>query len=99
MCNLQERDSRIEVKKRDRNSIGFAFGSSTPRLLDVPADYGLVSPSAFWGQRRWDLNIKYDPVATSTELKPHIIVLAIHGYINYYFRRDFICAFVLHLSN
>ncbi|XP_017019447.1 uncharacterized protein ens isoform X14 [Drosophila kikkawai] len=48
----QERDSRIEVKKRDRNSIGFAFGSSTPRLLDVPADYGLVSPSAFWGQRR-----------------------------------------------
>ncbi|SPP77427.1 ensconsin isoform X8 [Drosophila guanche] len=48
----QERESRIEVKKRDRNSIGFAFGSSTPRLLDVPADYGLVSPSAFWGQRR-----------------------------------------------
>ncbi|XP_016978789.1 ensconsin isoform X14 [Drosophila rhopaloa] len=48
----QERESRIEVKRRDRNSIGFAFGSSTPRLLDVPADYGLVSPSAFWGQRR-----------------------------------------------
>ncbi|KAH8379984.1 hypothetical protein KR009_008323 [Drosophila setifemur] len=48
----QERESRIETKKRDRNSIGFAFGSSTPRLLDVPADYGLVSPSAFWGQRR-----------------------------------------------
>ncbi|XP_030380411.1 inner centromere protein isoform X1 [Scaptodrosophila lebanonensis] len=48
----QERESRIEVKKRDRNSIGFAFGSSTPRLLDVPADYGLVSPSTFWGQRR-----------------------------------------------
>ncbi|KAH8293945.1 hypothetical protein KR054_006779 [Drosophila jambulina] len=50
--HLQERDSRIEVKRRDRNSIGFAFGSSTPRLLDVPADYGLVSPSAFWGHRR-----------------------------------------------
>ncbi|XP_068149912.1 MAP7 domain-containing protein 1 isoform X4 [Drosophila tropicalis] len=50
--NLQERESRIETKKRDRNSIVFAFGSSTPRLLDVPADYGLVSPSAFWGQRR-----------------------------------------------
>ncbi|KRF99026.1 uncharacterized protein Dwil_GK10095, isoform C [Drosophila willistoni] len=47
-----ERESRIETKKRDRNSIVFAFGSSTPRLLDVPADYGLVSPSAFWGQRR-----------------------------------------------
>ncbi|KAM8710800.1 hypothetical protein ACLKA7_017434 [Drosophila subpalustris] len=47
-----ERDSRIETKRRDRNSIGFAFGSSTPRLLDVPADYGLVSPSTFWSQRR-----------------------------------------------
>ncbi|XP_034110112.1 ensconsin isoform X16 [Drosophila albomicans] len=48
----QERESRIETKKRDRNSIAFAFGSSTPRLLDVPADYGLVSPSTFWSQRR-----------------------------------------------
>ncbi|KAL7731981.1 hypothetical protein ACLKA6_015745 [Drosophila palustris] len=47
-----ERESRIETKRRDRNSIGFAFGSSTPRLLDVPADYGLVSPSTFWSQRR-----------------------------------------------
>ncbi|XP_039484752.1 ensconsin isoform X7 [Drosophila santomea] len=48
----QERESRIEYRKRDKNSNGFAFGSSTPRLLDVPADYGLVSPSTFWGQRR-----------------------------------------------
>ncbi|XP_030561067.1 MAP7 domain-containing protein 1 isoform X6 [Drosophila novamexicana] len=48
----QERESRIETKRRDRNSIAFAFGSSTPRLLDVPADYGLVSPSTFWSQRR-----------------------------------------------
>ncbi|EDW93356.2 ensconsin isoform X3 [Drosophila yakuba] len=48
----QERESRIEFRKRDKNSNGFAFGSSTPRLLDVPADYGLVSPSTFWGQRR-----------------------------------------------
>lgn len=63
----QERESRIEVKKRDRNSIGFAFGSSTPRLLDVPADYGLVSPSAFWGQRRWDPNESY----LSTKPKAH----------------------------
>ncbi|XP_032598638.1 uncharacterized abhydrolase domain-containing protein DDB_G0269086 isoform X8 [Drosophila grimshawi] len=47
-----ERDSRIETKKRDRNTTPFAFGSSTPRLLDVPADYGLVSPSTFWSQRR-----------------------------------------------
>ncbi|XP_043649837.1 ensconsin isoform X2 [Drosophila teissieri] len=48
----QERESRIEFRKRDKNSNGFAFGSSTPRLLDVPADYGLVSPSTFWAQRR-----------------------------------------------
>ncbi|XP_037939075.1 inner centromere protein isoform X6 [Teleopsis dalmanni] len=47
----QERESRLETKKRDRNSIAFAFGSSTPRLLD-PADYGTVSPSQFWSQRR-----------------------------------------------
>lgn len=49
----QERESRIETKRRDRNSSAFAFGSSTPRLLDVPADYGLVSPSTFWSQRRY----------------------------------------------
>lgn len=48
---LQERESRIEVKKRERNSIGYAFGSSTPRLLE-PSDFGMVSPSTFWGQRR-----------------------------------------------
>ncbi|KAM7355595.1 MAP7 domain containing protein ensconsin isoform 2-T2 [Cochliomyia hominivorax] len=47
----QERESRIEVKKRERNSIGYAFGSSTPRLLE-PSDFGMVSPSTFWGQRR-----------------------------------------------
>ncbi|XP_037939076.1 ensconsin isoform X7 [Teleopsis dalmanni] len=49
--NQVERESRLETKKRDRNSIAFAFGSSTPRLLD-PADYGTVSPSQFWSQRR-----------------------------------------------
>ncbi|XP_055840758.1 ensconsin isoform X6 [Episyrphus balteatus] len=47
----QEREARLEVKKRDRNSIGFAFGSSTPRLLE-PADFGTVSPSIYWGHRR-----------------------------------------------
>ncbi|KAL5291246.1 ens family protein [Megaselia abdita] len=47
-----ERDSRIEVRKRnERSSLGFAFGSSTPRLLD-PADFGTVSPSSYWGHRR-----------------------------------------------
>ncbi|XP_075162589.1 MAP7 domain containing protein ensconsin isoform X8 [Haematobia irritans] len=46
-----ERESRIEVKKRERNSIGYAFGSSTPRLLE-PADFGMVSSSTFLGQRR-----------------------------------------------
>ncbi|XP_065359465.1 histone-lysine N-methyltransferase, H3 lysine-79 specific isoform X9 [Calliphora vicina] len=48
---VSERESRIEVKKRERNSIGYAFGSSTPRLLE-PSDFGMVSPSTFWGQRR-----------------------------------------------
>ncbi|XP_017842854.1 ensconsin isoform X5 [Drosophila busckii] len=48
----QERESRIETKKRDKNLVGFAFGSSTPRLLDLPSDYGCVSPSSFWNQRR-----------------------------------------------
>uniref|UniRef100_A0A1A9WD33 MAP7 domain-containing protein n=1 Tax=Glossina brevipalpis TaxID=37001 RepID=A0A1A9WD33_9MUSC len=47
----QERESRLELKKRERNSYGYAFGSSTPRLLE-PADFGMVSPSTFWGQRR-----------------------------------------------
>ncbi|KAL9912163.1 MAP7 domain containing protein ensconsin isoform 11-T13 [Glossina fuscipes fuscipes] len=47
----QERETRLELKKRERNSYGYAFGSSTPRLLE-PADFGMVSPSTFWGQRR-----------------------------------------------
>lgn len=48
----QERDSRLETKKRhERGSIAFAFGSSTPRLLE-PLDTGTVSPSQYWGHRR-----------------------------------------------
>ncbi|XP_037036286.1 ensconsin isoform X12 [Bradysia coprophila] len=48
----QERDMRLETKKRhERGSIAFAFGSSTPRLLE-PLDSGTVSPSQYWGHRR-----------------------------------------------
>lgn len=44
----QEREQRIEAKRRnDRGSLVFAFGSSTPRMLE-PADTG----GSFWGHRR-----------------------------------------------
>ncbi|KAG8223412.1 hypothetical protein J437_LFUL003685 [Ladona fulva] len=44
----QEREARIEAKrKNERSSIVFAFGSSTPRMLE-PADTG----GTFWGSRR-----------------------------------------------
>ncbi|XP_012277191.1 ensconsin isoform X5 [Orussus abietinus] len=45
----QEREARIEAKKKnERSHIVFAFGSSTPRMLE-PADTG---GSSFWGTRR-----------------------------------------------
>ncbi|XP_011502078.1 PREDICTED: uncharacterized protein LOC105365572 [Ceratosolen solmsi marchali] len=45
----QEREARIEAKrKNERSHIVFAFGSSTPRMLE-PADTGGAS---FWGTRR-----------------------------------------------
>ncbi|XP_046483095.1 ensconsin isoform X5 [Neodiprion pinetum] len=45
----QEREARIEAKKKNEKSqIVFAFGSSTPRMLE-PADTG---GSTFWGTRR-----------------------------------------------
>ena len=47
----QERDSRIEVKKSQRNSYGYAFGSSTPRMFGTVSDC-TVSPSTFFSQRR-----------------------------------------------
>lgn len=49
----QERDSRLDTKRRnERSSIAFAFGSSTPRLLD-PVEVNLVAPSgSYWGNRR-----------------------------------------------
>jgi MAP7 domain-containing protein 1 len=44
----QEREARIEAKKRnERSNIVFAFGSSTPRMLD-PTDM----TASFWGHRR-----------------------------------------------
>ncbi|XP_032458167.1 ensconsin isoform X15 [Nasonia vitripennis] len=45
----QEREARIEAKrKNERSHIVFAFGSSTPRMLE-PADTG---GATFWGTRR-----------------------------------------------
>lgn len=43
-----EREARIEAKRRnEKSNIVFAFGSSTPRMLDP------IDPSvSFWGQRR-----------------------------------------------
>lgn len=47
----QEREARIDYKrKNERSSIIFAFGSSTPRLLNSIESN--VSPSAFWNHRR-----------------------------------------------
>ncbi|XP_012157943.1 ensconsin isoform X11 [Ceratitis capitata] len=46
----QERESRLETKKSSRSTVAFAFGSSTPRLLEP--DFGLVSPSTYLGHRR-----------------------------------------------
>ncbi|XP_045482929.1 MAP7 domain-containing protein 1 isoform X7 [Harmonia axyridis] len=43
----QQRENRLETKKRNERSLVFAFGSSTPRNLD-PND---ITPS-FWGHRR-----------------------------------------------
>lgn len=49
----QERDARLDTKRRnERSSIAFAFGSSTPRLLD-PVEVSLISPNgSYWGHRR-----------------------------------------------
>lgn len=49
----QERDARLDTKRRnERSSISFAFGSSTPRLLD-PVEVNLVAPSGtYWNSRR-----------------------------------------------
>lgn len=53
MKKNQEREARLDTKRRnERSSISFAFGSSTPRLLD-PVEVNLVAPSgSYWGNRR-----------------------------------------------
>lgn len=49
----QEREARLDTKrKNERSSIAFAFGSSTPRLLD-PVEVNLATPTgSYWGNRR-----------------------------------------------
>lgn len=63
----QERDARLDTKRRnERSSISFAFGSSTPRLLD-PVEVSLVSPNgSYWGHRRSTSisNVSYNGNAT-----------------------------------
>ena len=51
----QEREARIESKKKmERSSIVFAFGSSTPRMLE-PTDSG----STYWASRRYVVCLCY----------------------------------------
>lgn len=46
---LQEREARIETKRKmERSSMVFAFGSSTPRMLEPPD-----SGSTYWASRRY----------------------------------------------
>uniref|UniRef100_A0A1Q3FG55 Putative microtubule-associated protein n=1 Tax=Culex tarsalis TaxID=7177 RepID=A0A1Q3FG55_CULTA len=46
----QERDQRMDAKRRnERSSIQFAFGSSTPRMIET-SDSGMCS--SFWAHRR-----------------------------------------------
>lgn len=48
MKKSQDREQRIEIKKKnERSNAVFAFGSSTPRNLE-PADLSV----SFWGQRK-----------------------------------------------
>lgn len=49
----QDRDARLDIKRRsERSSISFAFGSSTPRLLD-PVEVSIVAPTgSYWNNRR-----------------------------------------------
>ncbi|XP_037905936.1 histone-lysine N-methyltransferase, H3 lysine-79 specific isoform X4 [Hermetia illucens] len=47
----QERDAKLDNKRRNERSSVYAFGSSTPRLLD-PAELGTLSQSTYWGHRR-----------------------------------------------
>jgi len=44
----EDRGVRQEIKKRnERGAIAFAFGSSTPRMLEP-----IEGPSSYWGARR-----------------------------------------------
>ncbi|XP_063928898.1 MAP7 domain-containing protein 1-like isoform X2 [Zophobas morio] len=60
----QEREARIEAKrKNERSNIVFAFGSSTPRMLD-PTDLS----ASFWGHRRATSIQNITCTASSTSL-------------------------------
>ena len=70
MRKNQERDARIEAKrKNERSHIVFAFGSSTPRMLE-PADTGGAN---YWATRRATSTTNvmsvsaYTPTAVTTQ--------------------------------
>ena len=49
LARNKERDSRLESSRRNSSSgVGFAFGSSAPRLIEPRVD----SASGYWGSRR-----------------------------------------------
>ena len=70
----EDRGNRMEIKRRnERSSIAFAFGSSTPRMLEP-----VESLASYWGPRRY-------PPSTYTylHLPTPTYLLAIHllGYL------------------
>uniref|UniRef100_A0A336LTN0 CSON004601 protein n=1 Tax=Culicoides sonorensis TaxID=179676 RepID=A0A336LTN0_CULSO len=49
----QERQARMETKrKNERSQIAFAFGSSTPRMIETVDCSGMSMSSSFWATRR-----------------------------------------------
>ncbi|XP_063696692.1 ensconsin isoform X11 [Culicoides brevitarsis] len=49
----QERQARLETKRRnERSQIAFAFGSSTPRMIETVDCSGMSMSSSFWATRR-----------------------------------------------
>lgn len=54
----EDRGLRQELKRRnERSGIAFAFGSSTPRMLE-PAD---TLSSSYWGSRRYRVSKRHLP--------------------------------------
>ncbi|XP_023313537.1 MAP7 domain-containing protein 2-like isoform X7 [Trichogramma pretiosum] len=84
----QEREARIEAKrKNERSQIVFAFGSSTPRMLE-PADTGgsaaAAASSSYWATRRATsttnvMTSSYSAVGSSPAAQSHHHQASNHG--------------------